>query len=537
MKKKRFIILTTTLLGLAAVGFTVVSAQNGDVFEHNAEATGTNCAHTSVNHYNGIEPTIYKSGMSEYWVCCACHKSFKDSGLTEEFENTSGAPTDPTDGRYLAPLGEATEKAFIGDSFYNAGVSVSAEAAPAGYAFTTVYEIANINIRNIFDNFAVVDGFSRISFGLKTASKWFSIRGDWAWSGNSWKIFELVKNNDGKWNIYGATAGNALALKHSNIDNRILSANSTASADSILALTSESDTCYVTNFRVMYDGGFSTIESAHVSASASISSEPAPTGYSFTKVYELTSSNINQIINSSANVDGISMVSFAMKAGVYYASHGWGAGGWSYSGSWKVFELVKTGSDTWNIYTENTVVGYNNGLELKGSGSGHTLSAILQFTSDPSTYYITNLRVLREGKAKIAETAVSGSESVTNMSPTFLQFSQVSKKSLPENQGQPFITAPSKLDGVTEVEFAFLTKNRSFCNNTWATALAKDTWYLAKFTINSASDVSCSIYDASGTVKFSYANKGSFAAALPYYNYSGEQLMEFYSTEIVATLA
>lgn len=516
--------------------FTIALAQNANVERFDFVGAVPSCEHESVNHYSEVEPTLYKSGVSEYWVCCECHKSFKDAGLTEVFENTSGNPTDPTDGRYLAPLGEATEKAFIGDSFYNAGVSVSAEAAPAGYAFTTVYEIANINIRNIFDNFAVVDGFSRISFGLKTASKWFSIRGDWAWSGNSWKIFELVKNNDGKWDIYGATAGNALALKHSNIDNRILSANSSANADSILALAAENDTCYVTNLRVMYDGGFSTIESAHVGASASISSEPAPTGYSFTKVYELTGSNINQIIDSSANVDGISMVSFAMKAGVYYASHGWGAGGWSYSGSWKVFELVKTGSDTWNIYTENTVVGYNNGLELKGSGSGHTLSAILQFTSDPSTYYITNLRVLRDGKAKIAETAVSGSESVINMSPTFLQFSQVSKKTLPENQGQPFITAPSKLDGVTEVEFAFLTKNRSLCDNAWAVALAKDTWFIARFTIVSSTDVSCSIYDASGTLKFSYQNKGSFAAALPYYNYSGVELMEFYSTEMLAVV-
>ena len=86
-------------------------------------------------------------------------------------------------------------------------------------------------------------------------------------------------------------------------------------------------------------------------------------------------------------------------------------------------------------------------------------------------------------------------------------------------------------------EFAFLTKNRNFCDNTWGVALAKDTWFLAKFTINGTNDVSCSIYAADGTLKFSYANKASFAAALPYYNYSGENLMEFYCTEIRATLA
>ena len=494
------------------------------------------CSHNHVNHYSEVAPTLETSGVAEYWVCCDCHTSFKDEGLTEAFANTSGSPSDPSDGRYLAPFGEATEVAFIGDSFYSSSATVSAEPAPAGYAFTKVYQFDG-NIRNIFDNYAVVDGFTKISFAAKTSSKYFSCRGDWAWSGGSWKIFELVQTAPGTWDIYGATAGNALTLRHSSISNRILSANSNANADSILNFTCENDTCYVTNFRVIREGEFASIDSAHFSDTATVSAEPAPTGYSFTKVYQVTNASIGTIFNSNANVDGLTRITFAAKtASKYFASHGWGDGGWSYSPSWKVFELIKTGADTWDIYTETTAAGYNVGLVLKGSGSGHTLSAILQLSCDPDTCYVTNLRVSRVANSVIAETAVAGSESVNDMHSSFLQFDQVSKKSLPENQGQPFIVNPN-LDGVAAAEFAFLTKNRSFCDNAWGVALDKDTWFLAKFTINGANDVSCSIYAADGTLKFSYANKASFAAALPYYNYSGENLMEFYCTESRATLA
>ena len=535
MNKKRLIVsLSAALTVLTATGVSLVSAKRARLFK-NAEAT--ECSHNHVNHYDGVAPTLETAGYAEYWVCCDCHKSFQDSGLNQVFENTAGNPTDPGDGRYLAPLGVATEKTFIGDSFYNANVTLSAEPVPAGYAYSKVYELAGTNIRNVFDNLAVVDGFSKISFGLKTASKWFSVRGDWAWSGNSWKIFELAKNNDGTWNIYGATAGNALALKHSNISNRILSANSGSNDDSILNITCESDTCYITNFRVIYDGELDSIESAHVSSNASVSAVVAPAGYGFTSVYELAGVNFANILNSNANVEGLTAIAFGVKTeSGYVASHGWSSPGFSFNGaSWKVFELIKTGAGTWNIYLENTSSGYNNGLELKGSFSGKTLSEIMSFSSDPFTCYITNLIVLRDSKVEVAETAVAGSESVANMRSTFLQFKSVSKKSLPENQGQPFIVNPD-LTGATSAEFAFMTKNRAFCDNAWATALAKETWWIAKFTIVSASDVSCSIYAADGTLKFSYANKTSFAAALPYYNYSGADLMEFYSTEIRASV-
>lgn len=535
MNKKALIVcLSAAVSILASVSVGIVAGKKGKMLR---TAEATECSHTHVNHYDRVEPTLETSGVAEYWVCCECHKSFKDSGFNQVFENTDGNPTDSTDGRYLAPLGEATEKTFIGDLFYNSSASLSLEAAPEGYAFTKVYELASTNIRNIFDNQAVVDGFKKISFGLKTASKWFSIRGDWAWSGNSWKIFELVKNEDGTWNIYGATAGNALALKHSNISNRILSANSGSNDDSILNATCESDTCYVTNFRVMYDGEFDFVESAHVSTSASVSALEVPAGYGFDTVYEISNSNFANILNTSANVEGLSMIAFGVKtASGYVASHGWSAPGFSFNGaSWKIFELVNTGSDTWNIYVENTSNGYNNGLELKGSFSGLTLSEILAFSSDPFTCYITNLIVLRDSKLEIAEYAVASSESVLDMNSAFLQFKHVSKKSLPETQGQPFIVSPD-VSGVAHAEFAFMTKNRAFCDNTWGVALAKETWWIARFTINSATDVSCSIYSVDGTVKFSYLNKSSFAAALPYYNYSGDDLMEFYSTEIRASV-
>ena len=259
------------------------------------------------------------------------------------------------------------------------------------------------------------------------------------------------------------------------------------------------------------------------------SAEPAPEGYAFTNVYQITGANITAMLNSNAVVDGFRAVTFAVKSSIWYTFRGTNA-----SQSWKIFELIKTAPGTWDIYRM-----YSGGsVTLVHEGvSGHTLSGIMNFGSaNDASFYTTNLRVMKEAETKIAESAVAGSELVNDMHSSFLQFDQVSKKSLPENQGQPFIVNPN-LDGVATAEFAFLTKNRSFCDNTWGVALAKDTWFLAKFTINGANDVSCSIYAADGTLKFSYANKASFAVALPYYNYSGENLMEFYCTEIRATLA
>lgn len=358
--------------------FAFVASQNLEKF---GIISATPCAHEHVNHYAEVTPTLYKSGVSEYWVCCSCHISYKDAGLTEAFENTSGNPTDPTDGRYLAPLGESVEYGFRGEN-----VAASSEAAPAGYAFTEVYQLENANIRNQFATDTSVEGVLKVSFAAKTATKYWASRGDW-----------------------------------------------------------------------LYAPGY-----------------------------------------------------------------------------WYVFELENTAVDTWNI----TVYTATSGATKKTytALTGNSLSTLLNITSENDTSYVTNLRVLRDASNKgIAEAAVEDSELVNDMGSSLLRFKQVSHKTLVGGdnlQGKTFIDNPI-LDGVTFAEFAFLTMNRPLCNNTWAIGLSTKTWYLAKFTVAAENDVSCSIYTLDGTVKFSYEHKTSFAASLPYYNFSGNgEDMEFYSTEI-----
>ena len=407
----------------------------------------------------------------------------------------------------------------MGDSFIGSGMTLSAEPAPDGYAFASVYQITGANITSMLNANAVVDGLSAITFAVKS-SIWFTFRGTNA--SPSWKIFKLIKTAPGTWDIYRTYSGGSLELMHESVSGHTLSA--------IMNFGSANDASfYMTNLRVMKEAEFESIESAHLGSGMTLSAEPAPDGYSFTSVYQITGANITSMLNSNAVVDGLNAITFAVKSSIWYTFRGTDA-----SPSWKIFELIKTAPGTWDIYRM-----YSGGSVtlIHESVSGHTLSGIMNFGSgNDASFYITNLRVMKEAKVEIAESALSGSEPVNNMASSFLQFARISKKTLPENQGQPFIINPN-LDGVATAEFAFLTKNRSFCDNAWGVGLAQNTWFLAKFTVNGANDVSCSIYAADGTLKFSYANKASFAAALPYYNYSGADLMEFYCTEILATLA
>ena len=515
---------------------------SGDVNYETVSQTATlTVSHTVEQcvHHERVEPTLSRCGSLEYWLCEGCGTAFKNEALTEVYSGDT-EPTDPTDERYIAPIGEETDRTFIGDSFYNAGVSVSSEPAPAGYAFTSVYELANTNIRNVFNNLAIVDGFTKIAFAVKTTEKWFSCRGDWAWDNGSWKVFELAKNNNDTWDIYGATAGNPLTLRHSNVTQSILSADDNDSSKSILGFTCDPDTCYVTNIRVIKEGSFETIDNAHLVAGVTASAEPAPTGYAFTSVYELANTNIRNIFAANANVEGIKRIVFAVKTTTKWFSCR-GDWAWNY-GSWKIFELVCRAPNTWDIYiatagTALTRKHSNVSQRILSANDNDTSKSILGFTSENDTCYITNLIVIRDGKVKVADFAVTGSELVNNMNVSFLQFKQVHKKTLPGNQGQSFIINPD-LTGVASVEFAFLTKNRIFSGGGtgWDVGLAKDTWWIARFTINAANDVSCSVYALDGTLKFSNVNKESFADALKYYHYDGTEQMEFYSTEILAVV-
>lgn len=378
INKKKLIVMCAISATAIATGVIVATSTKHNYVKGQAEE----CSHTQVKHYAEVAPTMYKSGTAEYWVCCECHKSFKDSGLTQVFANTSGSPTSPSDGRYLAPLGEPLENGFRG-----ANSVLSAEPAPDGYAFTKVYKLENGNIRDQFDVNASIYGLTKVAFAAKTSTKYFASHGDWLF---------------------------------------------------------------------------------------------APT-------------------------------------------------------YWYIFELTNTGIDTWNM---NVYTAMSGALKTSyASLSGNNLNSLLTFTCENDTSYVTNLRVLRDSKVGIAEAAVANSELVENMGSAALQFEQVSVKTLSSaTQGQAFVDNPI-LDGVSYAEFAFLTKHRPLCDSSWGIALDTNTWYIAKFTVASENNVTCSVCQLDGTVKFNYSNCSSFANALKYYHYDGDlEDMDFYSTEIKAVV-
>ena len=128
-KKLTFIIPTLTLFSAICVGASILAVKYGSGSRQVVSAT--NCEHHHVNHYNRVEPTVDTSGVAEYWVCCECHTSFQDENLTTSFLNTSGSPSDPTDGRYLAPLSETVTITVVngtGSGTYYIGSSATITA-------------------------------------------------------------------------------------------------------------------------------------------------------------------------------------------------------------------------------------------------------------------------------------------------------------------------------------------------------------------------------------------------------------------------
>lgn len=484
-------------------------------------------------HIERVEPTLYKNGSLEYWLCEGCGTAFKNESLTEVYPSGT-EPSDPSDERYIAPIGETIEETLIRDSLLSDNVTISTEPVPQGYAFTSVYVLENANIRNIFDNYAVVDDFSKISFAIKTTSKWFSCRGEW-WDFGTWKIFELVKLNNNTWDIYGASEGNALTLRHLSVPNNVLSADDNDISKSILGLSCENDACYVTNIRAIRDGEVDDINSSYMNPSVLASTEQGPSGFVFKKVYSLTNSNISGVINASANVEGVTKITFAFKTTtIWYDCCGKNT--FDISPAWKIFILKHTSDGVWDV----SIISATSFSMLKHfeSVSGSTLATILALKSEPDTSYITNLRIIRDSKVKIADFAVAGSELVSDTVSSFLQFKQVYKKTLPGEdsfQGQAFIQTPANLDDVIYAEFAFMTTNRPFSWSGWSGSLATNTWHIAKFTFNDDNTVTCDLCLLDGTVKHTYENKPSFAEAMLYYNYSGSNpAPDFYSTEIRA---
>ncbi len=79
MKKKTLAVFSLLLSFVFAASFFSVR----DPRVRNVQ--GISCEHSLVNHYEAKEPTLVDEGLNhEYWVCCACHKKWKDNAYFNE---------------------------------------------------------------------------------------------------------------------------------------------------------------------------------------------------------------------------------------------------------------------------------------------------------------------------------------------------------------------------------------------------------------------------------------------------------------------
>ena len=156
----------------------------------------------------------------------------------------------------------------------------------------------------------------------------------------------------------------------------------------IINFTTENDTCYLTDFRVLREGKLASVESAHLDPRMTASATAAPAGYSFTNVFSVENTMFNYVLNSSFAVNNYCAITFAIMTNSQWINY---CGTGSSAGGWRILELLKNGSGTWDVY----VMWATGSLTSKATGrTGQTLKEIMNFSSEKDTCYITNLRVL-----------------------------------------------------------------------------------------------------------------------------------------------
>ena len=74
--KKCLFLCLSSLLGLGVISATA--------FSNGRKTTATECAHNHVEHYDGVAPTLTKTGRPEHWACCDCGKAWYDANKTDE---------------------------------------------------------------------------------------------------------------------------------------------------------------------------------------------------------------------------------------------------------------------------------------------------------------------------------------------------------------------------------------------------------------------------------------------------------------------
>lgn len=263
MRRRKLTILTILSVSVLTLA-TVLNISTS----HSFGVPATGCEHKHVNHYEKRENDFIHNGISEYWCCCDCHKSFKNSELTEVFENTPD-PTSSEDSRFIPALGYSA-------SINPSNGTVSTEAKPSSSAFDKVYEY-NGTCNSLIKENVFIGNAKKITFDIK-ATVWF-VTTDWGeghtFDPNIWHTFELTKNYDSTWNISAGKYEQSLTVRRSNIEGYNLKA--------ILDFASDEANILITNLRYIRDKD-ELIASSLINGASDVSSTVgAPVGFS--KVY------------------------------------------------------------------------------------------------------------------------------------------------------------------------------------------------------------------------------------------------------------
>lgn len=274
-------------------------------------------------------------------------------------------------------------------------------------------------------------------------------------------------------------------------------------------------------------------------ASYEIVNQDAPDGYSTVTKGTVTYNNDDQGHTFLANVsiDEFSSVFFAFKTeNRRFCNSNWEIE--LKKDEWYFVTIVKNNDSTFTSTVKDKDGTTKFGYENKNSFAEALLYYNWDGDSPNLVWYSTEVRGIRPEPvgAVVSASTVTPFETTTISAPA--GYTSVIKGTTTYNDSDQGTAFLSNLDihEYSSVFFAFKTGVRSFTNSVYAKKLNADEWYFVTVTNNGNGTYTSVVKDKTGTEKFSYENKNSFANSLPYYNWSGDGNLVWYSTEVRGNL-
>lgn len=366
----------------AMVGAIVIN-QQGNVFKPFV-TNAVGCTHKHVEHHDGVNSSLLRSGSIEYWCCCDCHTSFANRDLTQVIDNTPYSPSDPDDGRFEAALAGTRFVATPANGAVEVSVSLPSDGLFDKAYVTNTKEGALTSIANNFN----VASYERFAFAIYSNDVSFVdfIGWDSYLVSNKWYEYELVKDNEGKWDVFYCEDGSALKLRGKREGNdlrTIMEFGSNANTSYYLTniygiLAEEPSGVVVDNCAIGANGATTTIDIT----------QNIPAGYETVRVYDTGLADggaMHGMLYSGKSLYNYSEVHFAIKStGYYILNHSWDDHVCG-PDTWLFFSLTQNSNKTWNLvvsledgsiyYTENNMSGFIG--DNPGVYTNYALNAIL----------------------------------------------------------------------------------------------------------------------------------------------------------------